>query len=156
MENETFRAYPRVSGAVLAVVEHFAIETFVGVVSGLLATASEFRLRQELGETVGFFFLFFQFLSFFLQTTTIITVFLYTTRYFSVRTRNLFNCDSRGWRKEKLKFWKYRHHWQQCGQRKYFLVYYIILYQPCCLFERSTHKSTKFAYARRRVVRWRI
>lgn len=58
VEDETFWTYPRVSGAVLTVMEHFTVQTFVRVITGLLATARELGLWQELRETVGFFFFF--------------------------------------------------------------------------------------------------
>jgi len=79
VEDETFRTYPRVSGAVLTVMEHFTVQTFIRVITGLFAAARELGLWQELRETVGFFFFFFQFLSFFLYKQTTI--------------RNTFNCD---------------------------------------------------------------
>jgi hypothetical protein len=59
VENKTFWTYPRVSGIILTVMEHFAIQTFISIVTGLFATASEFRLGQELCKTIWFFFIFF-------------------------------------------------------------------------------------------------
>lgn len=38
--------------AILAVVEHFAVQLLVGVVAGLLAHAVELGLLEKLGETV--------------------------------------------------------------------------------------------------------
>lgn len=59
MECETLRTDPRVFHVVLAVMEYFTAELLVGVVSGVLADAVELGLLQQLGETVGLFFLFF-------------------------------------------------------------------------------------------------
>lgn len=62
MEEEALRTDPGVPGVVLAVVEDLAVETLVGVVPGVASVTLKLTLRQENGQTVGLFLLFFQLL----------------------------------------------------------------------------------------------
>lgn len=66
MERESFRTDPGVLRVVLAVMEHFAVEVLVGVISGLFVHAIEFALRQEEGQAIGLL-LFLQFFNLGLQ-----------------------------------------------------------------------------------------
>lgn len=61
MEGESLRADPGVLDAVLAVVEHLAVELGVCVVAGLLSHAVELGLLEQLGQTVGLLLLVFVF-----------------------------------------------------------------------------------------------
>ena len=61
MESESFGTNPRVSEIVLAVMEHFAIELFIGIVTSLLTYTVKFTLRKQKGQTIGLVFFLFNF-----------------------------------------------------------------------------------------------
>ena len=61
MEGSAFRTEPRVSGAILTVVEHLAVDSLVGIVTVFLLCAVKVRLLQQQLQLVGFdLFLLFQ------------------------------------------------------------------------------------------------
>lgn len=60
VESESIWADPRMLHAVLAVMEDFAVQLLVGVVTGLLLGAVELGLLQQGRQTVWFLLLFFQ------------------------------------------------------------------------------------------------
>lgn len=53
MESEPFGANPGVTGVVVAVVENFAAQLLICIVTGFLALALELGLRQQQSEPIG-------------------------------------------------------------------------------------------------------
>lgn len=66
MERETFRTDPGVLHAVLAIMEHLAVQLLISIVPRLLVHAVKLGLLQQRGQAVGFLLLFFQLLFSFL------------------------------------------------------------------------------------------
>lgn len=62
MEGEALGTNPRVSRIVLAIMEDFAIEIFIGVITGLLVDAVKSALGQKKTEAIGLFLFFLKFL----------------------------------------------------------------------------------------------
>jgi len=62
MEGEALGTDPRVSRIVLAIMEDFAVEIFIGVITGLLVDAVKSALGQKKTETIGLFLFFLEFL----------------------------------------------------------------------------------------------
>lgn len=67
METEAVGADPGVFDIVVTVVEHLAVELFVGIVAGLFAHAVELGLLQQLRETIGLLLFLLLFLLYLLQ-----------------------------------------------------------------------------------------
>lgn len=66
MERESLRTDPGVLDIVLAVVEDLAVELLIGIIAAVLADTVELALLQQCRQAVGFFFLFFQLVFYFL------------------------------------------------------------------------------------------
>jgi len=62
MEGEALGTDPRVFCIVLTIMEDFAIEIFIGIITGLLVDAVKSALGQKKTETIGLFLFFLKFL----------------------------------------------------------------------------------------------
>lgn len=61
VECESVRTDPGMSSVFVAVVEDFASQPIIGIISGVLPNAIELRIRQQQTQSVRFFYLFFFF-----------------------------------------------------------------------------------------------
>jgi hypothetical protein len=53
VEGESIRAYPRVLGTILTVMEDFTVQTCISIVSSIFGTARELGKGKELGKTIN-------------------------------------------------------------------------------------------------------
>ena len=56
VEQESVRTDPRVPGVVLAVMEHFTVQSVISIVAGLFAGTVKFGLGQQQGQAVWLLF----------------------------------------------------------------------------------------------------